>query len=340
MKVETMKEQLKDIPDTAETSNYIPEMDPNYVCYGNYADVKQIIESRNFFPVWITGNAGNGKTQMIKQACAETGREFVRFNFTVETDENDLLGGMRLVEKNGVTVSEFCEGPITIAMRRGAIVLLDEIDVGHTNKIMCLQSILEGQGVLLKAKNEFVKPAPGFNIFATSNTKGRGSEDGRFLGTQIMNAAFLDRFAAMMYQDYPDKKMEQAILQNYFIDIMWLSKDIAIEDVPSAKAKEGEVFIRTLCDWAAQIRETYKNQGISEVVTTRTLINILRGYAIFENRQKSILYACERYPDDVRDQFVAIFDKLQDEPIMEAQSEKTVPDSEDANYMSFKQQKF
>lgn len=328
-----------------KTAGYVPEFNPNYVRYGNFHDVKRIIDSRQFYPVWITGLSGNGKTQMIEQACArnektgEEGREYVRVNFTLETDENDLLVRQRLVERNGVTVSEFEDGPVTMAMRNGSILLLDEIDVGHTNKILCLQSIMEGNGVLLKATNEYVRPAPGFNIFATSNTKGRGSEDGKFIGTQMMNNAFLDRFAGMMYQDYPDAKTEETILSNYFVDIMWISKGFKVDQIPGNEAAAGMTFIQKLCEWAAQIRDAHRAEATDgEVITTRTLINILRGFSIFGEKQKAILYACERYPDETRDKFIAIFSKLQEEPF-ESET-KTIPDEETDEMMDFKKQSF
>lgn len=339
-----MKESETMTNQNIQQAGYVPEVDPSYVRYGNFNEVKQIIDSRIFFPVWITGLSGNGKTQMVEQACArnkdsrEDGREFVRVNFTLETDENDLLGGLRLVEKNGVTVSEFQEGPVVKALRTGAILLLDEIDVGHTNKIMCLQSLLEGKGVLLKTTGEWVKPAPGFNVFATSNTKGRGSEDGKFIGTQIMNNAFLDRFAAMIEQKYPDQHTEELILQNYFIDIMWISKGITHENIPGAEAADGANFIKKLCEWANQIRAAYDNQASDgEVVTTRTLINILRAFSIFGDKEKAIKYACERYPDVARDNFIEIFRKQQDEPL---EKTRTQPDSEDEAFMDFKKQSF
>lgn len=316
-------------------SIYVPAVDPNYVRFGNYEDVKRIIESRNFFPVWIHGLSGNGKTQMIKQACAETGREFIRFNFTAETDEGDCFGRQSLVEtETGATVTQFKEGPITIAMRRGAVVLLDELDVGHTNRIMALQSVLEGEGVLLKETNEYLRPTPGFQIFATGNTKGTGSENGKFIGTQILNAAMRDRFAAMLFQDYPDVATETAILSNYFVDYMWLSKGVPLNDIPAAEAAEGNEFIQKLCEWSKQIRDTHNAGGVDELITTRSLINIVKGYSIFGDRQKSLTWACERYPNDVRDQFIQIYDKLNADVTLEATS------SGDTRYQDFVQSSF
>ena len=318
-------------------AQFVPPIDPNYVRYGNYEDVKLIIASRKFFPLWITGLAGNGKTQMVEQACAEAGRGFIRLNFTMETDENDLLGGDKLVEMNGVTVSEFMEGPVITAMRLGLVLLLDEVDAGHTNKILCLQSVLEGKGVFLKRTGEWVKPTKGFQIFTTSNTKGRGSEDGSFLGTQIMNKAFLDRIAGMIFQDYPDEEVEKKILNNYFVEEMWGDYE-DLSQIPVAQASIGKDFIENLCKWATAIRKIYASNGISEVVTTRTLINIVKAYSIFGNKRKAVTYACERYPDEAKETFVSMYNKLDVAP--DLGDPKVVPDQEDEVHMDFAQQNF
>lgn len=311
---------------------FVPEVDDNYVRYGNYDDVKQIIEKQVFYPLLITGHKGNGKTQMVEQACAELKRAFLRFNFTKETDESDIIGRQRLVtvtdkNGNGSTVSEFEEAPILFALRNGLVVLIDEFDAADTNKIMCMQSILEGKGVLVKATGEWVKPAPGFQIFLSGNTKGRGSESGEYIGTQIMNGALLDRIAGTIYQDYPPREVEATILENYFIDTMWLSKGITLDAIPGTEATTGNVFISKLCEWAEQIRKTYvDNGGVGEVVTTRSLINIIRAYSIFGQPKKAVLYACERYPDDIRNMFVEIYSKLADEPT--AEEAAVAPDAE------------
>jgi hypothetical protein len=203
------------------------------------------------------------------------------------------------------------EGPITTELRMGAVLLLDELDVGHANRIMALQSVLEGKGVLIKATGELVKPAPGFQIFATGNTKGMGSESGQFIGTQILNAALRDRFAIMLFQDYPNEETETAILSQYFIDYMWISQGIPLASIPPAEAADGNEFIKRLCEWARRIRDTHKAcGGQGEIVTTRSLINIVGTYSIFKDPKQAVIFACERFPDDVRDQFVQIYEKL------------------------------
>ena len=313
-----------------ETFKYVPDIDPRYYVYGNFEKILSIIESGKFYPIWITGLSGNGKTQMIEQACARAGlpkqyydnslsnkektqiltdhigkgRELIRVNFTMETDENDLLGGFRLV--NGDT--EFHEGPVIEALRRGAVLLLDEVDVGHTNRIMCLQSVLEGKGVLLKATGEFVKPKAGFQVFATSNTRGRGSEDGKFIGTNIMNGAFLDRFAGMFFQDYPPAEIEDFILKRYFISYHWSEKN-KDDDIDADELKKAAVFIAKLCKWAAHIRESHKVGSVEEVITTRALINIIQGYSIFNDAEMAIELACERFDPAVKQGFLDIYQK-------------------------------
>ena len=203
--------------------NLVPDKDPNYVPFGNFSDVKKIISSKMFYPTFITGLSGNGKTFSVEQACAQLGRELIRVNITIETDEDDLIGGFRLV--NGATV--WHDGPVIQALNRGAILLLDEVDLA-SNKILCLQSILEGKGVFLKKVGRFVKPANGFNIFATANTKGKGSDDGRFIGTNVLNEAFLERFALTFEQDYPTPKTEQKILEKVAINYVSLTKTSVI----------------------------------------------------------------------------------------------------------------
>lgn len=322
-----------------ELNGYVPPVDKNYIQWGNYGDVKRIVEAKVFYPIWITGLSGNGKTKMVEQVCAELGREFFRVNFTAETDENDLIYSMSLVKDGEATVTKYEDGPVVSAMRRGAILLCDEIDVSNPNRVLCLQSVLEGVGVLMKRTGEWVEPAPGFQIFATSNTKGRGSDDGRFIGTNIMNGAMLDRFAGMIEQDYPTKEVENDILERFFVDTMFLSKgkDLSEPDV-SPIADAGLKFIDTLTDWASQVRDTYKAQGIEEVITTRTLINVIKGYSIFNDKKKSITFACERYPADVRDKFLSIYDSLQKDE--DSLDKGFVPSEEDEKYRSFKQETF
>lgn len=333
---------LKTVPDC--TGSYVPEPDPTYEKYGNYSKVLKIIESRKFYPVWITGMAGNGKTQMVEQACAwaglpknwaelsnkrevlkqHKGREFIRVNFTMETDEDDLIGSLRLIEKNGTTITEFHEGPVITALRRGAILLLDEIDVGHTNKIMCLQSVLEGRGVLIKTTGEFVKPTPGFQIFATSNTKGRGCADGRFVGTNIMNGAFLDRFAATIHQTYPPFQIEEKIIKKSFMKFHWADRK-SENEITSQEMMDAGIISEKLCRWAEHVRIQYDNSAFDEVISTRTLINIIQGYSIFGNPKDAIKLACERFDADIAKGLMSFFEKLNPEIILMDDEEGSKP---------------
>ena len=269
--------------------NLVPDKDPNYVPFGNFADVKKIISSKMFYPTFITGLSGNGKTFSVEQACAQLGRELIRVNITIETDEDDLIGGFRLV--NGATV--WHDGPVIQALNRGAILLLDEVDLA-SNKILCLQSILEGKGVFLKKVGRFVKPANGFNIFATANTKGKGSDDGRFIGTNVLNEAFLERFALTFEQQYPTPKTEQNILEKVAINYGVLDKD----------------FCENLANWADIIRKTFNDGGIDEVISTRRLVHIIRAFAIWQDRMKAIKVCVNRFDDETKQSFLELYDKI------------------------------
>ena len=269
--------------------NLVPDKDPNYVPFGNYSDVKKIIQSKMFYPTFITGLSGNGKTFSVEQACAQLGRELIRVNITIETDEDDLIGGFRLV--NGATV--WHDGPVIQALNRGAILLLDEVDLA-SNKILCLQSILEGKGVFLKKVGRFVKPANGFNIFATANTKGKGSDDGRFIGTNVLNEAFLERFALTFEQQYPTPKTEQNILEKVAINYGVLDKD----------------FCENLANWADIIRKTFNDGGIDEVISTRRLVHIIRAFAIWQDRMKAIKVCVNRFDDETKQSFLELYDKI------------------------------
>ena len=247
--------------------NLVPDKDPNYVPFGNFSDVKRIINSKMFYPTFITGLSGNGKTLSVEQACATLGRELIRVNITIETDEDDLIGGFRLVD--GATV--WHNGPVVEALERGAILLLDEVDLA-SNKILCLQSILEGNGVFLKKIGRYVRRKPGFNVIATANTKGKGSEDGRFIGTNVLNEAFLERFALTFEQEYPTPKTEQKILEK-------ASSNLGVLDTE---------FCANLANWSDIIRRTFKDGGIDEVISTRRLVHIIRAFAIWNDRLKAI----------------------------------------------------
>ena len=300
------------------TDNVVPAKDKDFVNFGNFADVKNIITSKKFYPVFITGLSGNGKTLAVTQACAVAKRELIRVNITIETDEDDLLGGYRLQE--GQTVWQ--NGPVIEAMERGAILLLDEIDLA-SNKIMCLQPILEGNGVFLKKINKFVKPAPGFNVIATANTKGQGSEDGKFIGTNILNEAFLERFPITVEQSYPTNKIESKILLNVMSE-KGLTKD--------ADTKFGE----NLISWADIIRKTFYEGGVDEIISTRRLVHIVEAYTIFKDKMKAIEMCTNRFDNDTKTSFMDLYSKVDGgedvstwgQPVVE---ETDSDDSEDDN---------
>lgn len=292
--------------------NFVPQKNSTFVPFGSFRDIKKIIESRIFYPVFVTGLSGNGKTLGIEQACAQLGRELVCANITIETDESDLIGGYKLVDGN--TVWE--DGPVVEAMLRGAILLLDEVDLA-SNKIMVLQSVLSGNGIYIKKINRFVEPAPGFNIFATANTKGKGSDDGRFIGTNVLNAAFLDRFAITLEQEYPSVSAETKILTKN-------AKVLNLENV--------DEFIKKLCDWGDVIRKTFYDGGIDEVITTRRLVNIVKAYSIFNNKSKAIKYSISGFDDETKQAFLELYDKIDVDFQMtldtdEKSDEEVAPDS-------------
>ena len=264
--------------------NLIPEVVDTFVKFGNFNDVKKIIQSGVFYPAFITGLSGNGKTFSVEQACAQTKRELIRVNISIETDEYDLIGGFRLVDGNTV----WHNGPVVEALERGAVLLLDEIDLA-SNKILCLQSILEGKGVFLKKIGKYVKPASGFTVVATANTKGKGSEDGRFVGTNVLNEAFLERFPVTFEQNYPHPQTEQKML------------DLLSDD------KE---FNKRLCDWADIIRKTFFDGGIDEVISTRRLVHIIQAFKIFGNRAKAITTCISRFDDETKQAFQELYDKV------------------------------
>ena len=268
----------------AVEQNLIPAKDDTFVSFGNFADIKKIIKSNLFYPTFITGLSGNGKTFSVEQACSQTKRELIRVNITIETDEDDLIGGFRLI--NGETV--WHNGPVIEALQRGAILLLDEIDLA-SNKILCLQSILEGKGVFLKKIGKFITPSEGFNVFATANTKGKGSEDGRFIGTNVLNEAFLERFPVTFEQSYPATAVEQKIL-------MALCSDAD--------------FCKRLCDWADIIRKTFYDGGIEEIISTRRLVHIVRAYSIFNDKAKAIQVCVNRFDDETKQAFLELYDKV------------------------------
>ena len=273
--------------------NLIPEKDDTFVSFGNFTDIKKVIQSRHFYPTFITGLSGNGKTFGVEQACAQLGREIIRVNITIETDEDDLIGGFRLVD--GETV--WHNGPVVEAMERGAILLLDEIDLA-SNKIMCLQSILEGNGVFLKKIGKKIQPASGFNVIATANTKGKGSDDGRFIGTNVLNEAFLERFPITFEQAYPTVGIETKILTK------------VAESLNIPMVGEHVDFIKHLTDWADIIRKTFNDGGVDEVISTRRLVHIIKAYSIFGKKDKAIKICLNRFDDETKETFVELYDKI------------------------------
>ena len=292
----------------------IPEKMSNYVPFGHFRDVKNIIKSKIFFPVFITGLSGNGKTLMVEQTCAALKRELFRVNITIETDEDDLMGGHTL--QNGNII--FREGPVIKAMRKGAVLLLDEVDLG-SNKLMCLQSVLEGKGYLIKKTGEWVTPTPGFTIVATANTKGQGSEDGKFIGTQIMNEAMLERFAITMQQEYPPVTTERNILKKE----MALSGDV------------DEDFAKKLVDWADIIRKTYYEGAIDDVITTRRLVHIVNAYRMFGDKLKSITMCISRFDEDTRNAVLDLYTKVDEGVHLETDSEKPLEENADSEYNEY-----
>ena len=271
------------------TDNVVPGKDKDFVNFGNFSDVKNIITSKKFYPVFITGLSGNGKTLAVTQACAVAKREMIRVNVTIETDEDDLLGGYRL--RDGQTVWQ--NGPVIEAMERGAVLLLDEIDLA-SNKIMCLQPILEGSGIYVKKTNKWVRPKYGFNVIATANTKGQGSEDGKFIGTNVLNEAFLERFPVTFEQEYPTARVEEKIVSTKL----------------KSTGKADQKFAHNLVTWADVIRRTYFDGGVDEIISTRRLVHIAEAYSIFKNKMKAITVCTNRFDDDVKNSFVDLYSKV------------------------------
>lgn len=274
------------------TESFIPDVDPNYVPFGFYSDLKNIVRSKIFYPVYITGLSGNGKTLMVEQVCAALQREFIRVNITKETDESDLIGSYELIDGNTIRR----EGPVVVAMRRGAVLLLDETDYG-SERLLCLQPILEGKGYFDKKTGEFVRPTPGFNIMATANTKGKGSDDGRFIGANVLNEAFLERFAITVEQEYPTQANEKKMLEKFFTSL-------GMEDAQ---------FIDHLSVWADIVRKTYAEGGVDEIISTRRLMHIARAYNIFKNRKKAIELCLNRFDEDVKTSFLDMYTKIDED---------------------------
>ena len=274
-----------------EQDSYVPAKHSGYVTWGNFNTVRDVLKSRTFYPMFITGLSGNGKTLMVQENCARLKREFVRANITIETDEDDLIGGFRLL--NGETV--WHDGPVITAMKRGAVLLLDEIDLA-SNKIMCLQPVLEGSSIYIKKIGKWVHPADGFTVIATANTKGQGSDDGRFIGTNVLNEAFLERFPITLEQSYPGNKMEEKILTNEF----------------SKSDKTEPELVTNLVRWADVIRKTFSEGGCDEIISTRRLVHIVNAYNIFNDKMTAIQLTVNRFDDETKESFLDLFTKIDD----------------------------
>jgi len=268
---------------------YVPSVDPTFVAWGEHSTIKKVIQSKMFFPVYISGLSGNGKTMMVEQACAKLNREYIRVQISPETDEDDLIGGFRLI--NGETV--FHKGPVVKAMERGCILLIDEIDRG-SNKIMCLQGVLEGKPILIKKIGQMVEPAKGFNVIATANTKGRGSEDGRYSAASIIDDAFMERFIATIDQPYPNFKTEHSIVKKHH---------------DSLDLNDNE-FVEKLVGWSAVIRKTYEAEGVDELISTRRLCHIIKAYSVFNDRLTAINMCISRFENETREAFLDLYTKI------------------------------
>lgn len=288
----------KPMLDAPEMRSLIPAKDRNYVAFGNHKDIDQIVKSGLFYPTYITGPTGNGKSTMVEQVCANNKKALIRINLNMMTDEEQLVGSKTLVDGD----VEIVEGPVLIAMRTGSTLLLDEIDAGGANTLLCLQPILEGKPFYFKLKNEIVVPAPGFNVFATANTKGKGSDDGRYIGTNILNEAFLERFAVTFNQNYPSASVEKKIVLN-------LMESYGCAD---------EEYAETLVKWADAIRRTFEDGGIDELITTRRLTHVVRAYSIFKDKKKAVELCCNRFDDVTRTAFIDLFDKISIEPVQQS----------------------
>lgn len=281
------------------TSAYIPEKDPSFVAFGEFRQIDTIIKSRRFYPIFVTGPTGNGKSTMVEQSCAKNKRQYIRIQINGQTDEDQLIGSKTLVDGN----IQIVEGPVLLAMRAGAVLLMDELDAGDPNNVMCLQSILEGKPYYFKLKNEMVYPAPGFTIVATGNTKGRGSDSGKYIGTKMLNEAFLERFPVTFEQEYPSMAVELRIVRN-------MMEKFGCVD---------EKFAQTLVKWSDAIRKTYQDGALDDLITTRRLVQIVEGFSIFGDKETAVKLACNRFDSITKSTFIEVFDKISPDetPIVE-----------------------
>ena len=282
--------QLRQKRMVTEVENLVPINDNNYVPFGFFRDLESILKSKVFYPVFITGLTGNGKTTMVEQVCSKLKRECVRVNISIETDEDDLVGGSTLIDGN-VT---FREGPVILAMRRGAVLLIDEIDRG-SNKLMCIQGILEGKPYFNKKNGDVIYPAPGFTVVATANTKGQGSDSGKYIAAQILDEAFLERFPITVEQEYPNSKIEHKIILNNMKELGCVDED----------------FADKLVTWAEVIRKTYLEDAIDELISTRRLVHIVKAFSMFKVRQKAIELCINRFDADTKNAFLDLYNKME-----------------------------
>jgi len=293
-KAEVLQESF--VVDYKDVSALIPKRDSNFVPFGSYSDLETIIKSGIFYPAYISGPTGNGKSTMVEQICAKHKKPLIRINLNMMTDEEQLIGSKTLI--NGDV--QIVEGPVLIAMRLGLTLLLDEIDAGAANTLLCLQPILEGKPYYFKLKNEMVVPAAGFNVLATANTKGKGSDDGRYIGTNILNEAFLERFAVTFEQEYPSAKIEIKIIKNLMNTYQCVNDE----------------FAETLVKWAEAIRRTFEDGGVDETITTRRMIHIVRAFAIFKDKKKAVELCCNRFDPATKSAFIDLYDKVSDDPVV------------------------
>jgi MoxR-like ATPase len=282
-------EMIKGVSSVSNDEVFVPDFDETFVPWGNFTEIVKVLKSRMFYPTYVSGLSGNGKTFQIEQACAKLNREYVRVQISPETDEDDLIGGFRLIK--GETV--FQKGPVIKAMEAGAVLMIDEIDRG-TNKIMCLQGVLEGKPVLIKKTGEVIEPKEGFNIIATANTKGKGSDDGRYSGAQIIDDAFLERFTITLEQTFPTVATEEKIVMKHM-------KKFEVMD---------EEFAKLLVGWADAIRKTFYDDGIDEVISTRRLCHIVQTFSIFNKRDKAIALCVNRFDEDTKVAFIDLYEKV------------------------------
>ena len=303
--------QLRQRKLVTEVDNLIPNKDATYVPFGFYKDLESIVKSKAFYPLFITGLTGNGKTTMVEQVCAKLKRECIRVNVSIETDEDDLVGGSTLIDGN-VT---FREGPVITAMKRGAVLLIDEIDRG-SNKLMCIQGILEGKSYFNKKNGEVIYPAEGFNVIATANTKGRGTDDGKYIAAQILDEAFLERFPITVEQEYPSTSIERKIIINN------METSICVD----------EEFADKLVAWAEIIRKTYMEDAIDELISTRRLVHIVKAFSVFKDRSKAINLCINRFDDDTKNAFMDLYSKIDsppmEEPVNSVQENKVTEDED------------